>query len=480
LAIVVGASVGAPRDPALRFAVRDALRVAETLRDVAEVPRQDIALLLDSDAAQLRAAIAAARGRAGANTVLFFYYSGHAGADGLHLGADVVAWDELRALADAREVGLRLLFVDACNAGALARPKGFTVKPAPALPPEAARGSAVLAAAEWFEPAQESDSVRGSFFTDALISGLRGAADADGDQRVTLTELQGYTGRDVAARTAGDDAGSLQHPTYRFEVAGRGDIVLGHLRDADARVRLGSGVAGHVVVLERDSTYVVVDTEKRIGNELVFALPRGRYVVHVRARRSVGVADVTLPWGGEVIVQPTDLSPRSYQEFALKGEVMDVRRYQLRAGLALDTPPLPGMGPLLLGLLSGGRKIGVVALSLEAGAGRRGFSTFDTQVTATVIELAAVAALERPVGVWDLRIWGGVQDARIWQEIAGAMNRVGWVPGAAVGASARLPLGSRTFLDGGLSGRVTAPNLESVGRVARLGLRGEIWAGWTL
>ena len=55
------------------------------------------------------------------------------------------------------------------------------------------RGTALLVAAESSETAQESLALGGSFFTHFFVSGLRGAADLDGDQRVSLAEIRTYT-----------------------------------------------------------------------------------------------------------------------------------------------------------------------------------------------------------------------------------------------------------------------------------------------
>ena len=41
------------------------------------------------------------------------------------------------------------------------------------------------------DASQESDEIGGSYFTHYLVSGMRGAADANGDQLVTLAEVYG-------------------------------------------------------------------------------------------------------------------------------------------------------------------------------------------------------------------------------------------------------------------------------------------------
>jgi hypothetical protein len=66
----------------------------------------------------------------------------------------------------------------------------------------------------------ECTRLSGSPFAQALIWGLRGAADSDGDGRVTLSELYGY----LRARTLAVSlpAGG-QHASWRDELAGSGE-----------------------------------------------------------------------------------------------------------------------------------------------------------------------------------------------------------------------------------------------------------------
>lgn len=70
------------------------------------------------------------------------------------------------------------------------------------------------------EAAQESDRIGGSFFTHALVSGMRGAADASGDGKITLTEAYRFAFEETLQRTAQTQFGS-QHPAYEIRSAAR-------------------------------------------------------------------------------------------------------------------------------------------------------------------------------------------------------------------------------------------------------------------
>jgi uncharacterized caspase-like protein len=90
---------------------------------------------------------------------------------------------------------MRILIVDACRSGSLTRVKGGT--PAPPFDvhvrgSDGSEGAAFLTSSAANEDAQESDALQGSFFTHYLVSGLLGAADSDGDRRVSLSEAYAY------------------------------------------------------------------------------------------------------------------------------------------------------------------------------------------------------------------------------------------------------------------------------------------------
>ena len=60
----------------------------------------------------------------------------------------------------------------------------------------------VLASSTASELSQESEALRASYFTHHLLSGLRGAADADRDGRVTLSEAYRYAYNRTLVATA--------------------------------------------------------------------------------------------------------------------------------------------------------------------------------------------------------------------------------------------------------------------------------------
>ncbi len=105
------------------------------------------------------------------------------GADAPSLISWTVFFDALR-----RTAGRRILIVDTCNARNMAGRADLAVLGKRSA---AARFSLVLAS-KGEEESQEYAPARHGLFTHALLTGLRGAADADGDGRVTLAEAFRY------------------------------------------------------------------------------------------------------------------------------------------------------------------------------------------------------------------------------------------------------------------------------------------------
>jgi hypothetical protein len=231
-ALIIGNDSGDRDEQQLRYAEHDADRFAATLVDLGGFLPGDVVVLRGTDADAARAALIALNDRirtaGAADTMLVVYYSGHADAEALHLGATDFPLTQLEQLVRGSPAAFRLLVVDACRSGALTRVKGGR----PAAPFQIALGDTLAADGVVFwtasaasEEAQESDAVKGSLFSHFLVSGLAGPADADGDGTVTTTEAYEYA-RAATLRASSRTMAGTQHPTFRDELAGRDPVVL--------------------------------------------------------------------------------------------------------------------------------------------------------------------------------------------------------------------------------------------------------------
>lgn len=447
IAVVIANDFGGPRDPRLEFARRDALRVAQTFTELGFVAQSDLLLVLDGTAADVRAALDDAERRASSSDtgMLIVYYSGHADGDALHLGGTKFEWGELRERMKTSSAALRLAIIDACQAGSLIAAKGLVPVRGSTLTVEPShRGTAFFMATESSELAQEAPALGGSFFTHYLVSGLRGAADANADGVITLAEAQSYATSETTRATA-TWARAAQHPNYDFEFTGHGDVVLTSLREASAVLVLDPGLEGHVAITETGSTLAVIELDKRAGGPLPLALPNGRYVVHIRGDNAVWLAEVILPWGGTRRLAADELSMRSYQTVSQKGGVVEVYGNRVELGVALQSSIVRGMGVLPVLRLSYGRRWGSFELGARILGSRSRIHSVDTDVDTTAFGGGLFLAYEHPLGLVDLRGWF-IAEAQLWkQDVALAAARTSAIAGAGIGAGLRVPLWNQLF-----------------------------------
>lgn len=302
-AIVVGSNPGGAGQTELRFAEDDARRVAEVLGELGGYDEHHIAIVLHPSPDAVLAAIdrvaaaVAADQAAGRRSLVFFYYSGHAKASALDLGADELPLARLREKLLGLPATLTVVVLDACQSGAFSRVKGaepaadFSFNSRARLD---ASGVAVMASSSASELSQESDLLRSSYFTHHLLVGLRGAGDANGDGRVSLDEAYQYAYHQTLIATAQTAVGE-QHVSLEVDLKGQGEVALTYPAKATARIALSAALQGDVVVEKLPAQAVIAELAKARGAAVRIAVAPGEYRVlvhhdHVVDRCAVDVA----------------------------------------------------------------------------------------------------------------------------------------------------------------------------------------------
>jgi len=324
-AVVVGNDEGqAPQLP-LRWAEADAGRVAGVLQDVGGVRPENLVLLRGRDADTVRRALIAVNQRireSAREAMLLVYYSGHADAAALHLGASTLQLGELEQLVRGSAAGFRMLVLDACRSGALTRVKGgtpiaqFELAVSERLPGE---GAVFLTSSAASEDSQESDELRGSFFTHALVSGLLGSADADADGLVTLEEAYRHA-YDATVRGSSRSLAGLQHPTFRYDVRGHGDVVLATLERNDPRRGWLEFPAGRTwLVFAGSLDGPVVGEVGRDDRVRRLSLRAGSYFVRGRGADELLEGEIAAQPGATTAVDPARLRRLAYARLVRKG-----------------------------------------------------------------------------------------------------------------------------------------------------------------
>jgi hypothetical protein len=320
-AIVAGANRGAADRVPLRYGVADAERFAAIVTAMGGVRPEDCTVLRDPSRRAFLDALVDVEARAKAarpaatRVDVLVYFSGHADENALMLGREVVTYRELRdAVADvAADVGITIL--DACASGAITRLKGGRTHPA-FLTDASSRvqGYAFLTSSSENEAAQESERLQGSFFTHALITGLRGAADVSGDGQVTLGEAYQFGFNETLAQTAGTQAGA-QHPAYDIKMAGRGDVVMTDLRQTTSSLVFGPEYDGRLFVLT-PSRRLVAELAKTPGRTIELGLEPGSYEVYFEQ-------------SGRLLLTSVDLADGDKREL-LRADMRGTRRLPTR------------------------------------------------------------------------------------------------------------------------------------------------------
>ena len=322
-ALAVGANDGGPERERLRYASSDAERFVRVMQQLGGVTDDGtIWLEQPTPAALLDTFVVLAKrmrgARASGKRVQFiFYYSGHSDRSGLRLRADTVSYRELKEKIASLPADVKIGILDSCESGAFTRLKGGT-RQAPFLVDRSndVEGHAFLTSSAEHEAAQESDRIAGSFFTHALISGLRGAADVSGDGKVTLSEAYRFAFDETLARTQRTRAGA-QHPAYDIRLAGTGDVVMTDLHTPSALLSIGESVAGRIFIRDQNGA-LVAELAKPEGRVIELGLPPGSYSVHVQTDLGKQ-AEVTLLEGQRTQLAMADLSSIPLEATALRG-----------------------------------------------------------------------------------------------------------------------------------------------------------------
>ncbi len=147
--------------------------------------------------------------QAGPDDTVMIFMAGHGvndGADYLFLPSDaryvdgkwvadtVVSWRRLQDVLDHTR-GQRILLVDTCHAGNAFNPR--------LIKDSADASIALMAATDGETLAQERPDIGHGVFTEAVLEGMKGKADASGDRRIRVKELSAFVASAVKMITQG-------------------------------------------------------------------------------------------------------------------------------------------------------------------------------------------------------------------------------------------------------------------------------------
>ena len=298
-AVVVGANDGGRFRTPLRFAVSDAASFMKVLRNMGSVYSDDAYLLYQPNRENLIAVLnnvysKISKVKRDYEKIEFvFYYSGHSDEDGLLLSSDKVSYLELKKTIEAIPADVRIAILDSCYSGSFTQMKGGQKRP-PFMLDTAynMKGNAFMTSSSRDEVSQESERIKGSFFTHYLVLGLRGAADVTQDKKITLNEAYQYAYRETLVRTE-KTLGGAQHPNYHIQMTGTGDVVLTDISKGNAKLQFDENVEGRISIFTKDNV-LMAEFSKAYGQDVSLSLDPGEYLVSYSDSKGLNEAAVTL------------------------------------------------------------------------------------------------------------------------------------------------------------------------------------------
>jgi hypothetical protein len=321
------------------------------------------------------------------------------------------------------------------------------------------------------------------------VSALRGAADRDGDGRVTLSEAYAYTyGHTLSAST--EASAGPQHPAQEIELRGTGELVLTRPVAQGAGLLLGAPLAGHYVVTAALGGELVVAADKAGGRAVRLALAPGRYVVRKPEGRFVRLAEVIVPTGTTVALDEGGMEQLPYAQVVRRG-AGPVHTRAVELAYAAGTPWLEGEGLTHRVDLAVRRERGAweVAGGVELGRGELRGQDLTIRQLETLAHVDGRWRLPVDTALVTLGLRAGVgwvhQSLERDQEAAlqaifgqGALPaRDGLVAVSLATGGVELPLTARLFARGELFGGALAPHLAT-GWVARPLAGARVGLGW--
>jgi hypothetical protein len=291
-AVIMGCNRGPSLETNLKYAEKDASEFADILINLGGFESKDVRIVTGPDSSDLGRQLASIdsllKKDKDPNSLFLFYYSGHADAANLLLEGRHYSLQKLRDYLNKSAASMKIGIFDACYSGGVTNMKGGKpTEPFYFQPQQTIKGQVIIASAAATEAAQESQTLKGSIFSHHWFNALRGSADISGSRQVTLNQAYQYAYRKTIETTA-LISGEIQHPVFKFDIFGQGDIVLTSLAKTTSGVLFDKSCAGKFLVLSEDYMDVYADFFKKSGAETFIALRPGAYRAINSNNRDIG------------------------------------------------------------------------------------------------------------------------------------------------------------------------------------------------
>ena len=327
--LYIGSNNGGKNQERLLYAGTDAIAFQKIMTEIGGISKSNGILLLDpskedvDNAFEIISGLMQKNNKDAKRSEFVFYYSGHSDESSLILGKSKYDYSSLKASITNVPSDVHVVILDSCYSGNFIRTKGGS-KQKPFLVDDSSvvKGHAYLSSSSSQEASQESDEIGSSFFTNAMINGLRGAADSSGDKKVTLNELYSYAFNETLSKT--ENTADPQHPNYNITLVGSGDLVLSDISAADCVLTISRELEGRVIVRDKNGK-LVSEVNKSSLAPVYLALEEGQYGVTVIGERATLQGNFMLSPQKSYTLATANLSPIARAETRSRGDELEAQ-----------------------------------------------------------------------------------------------------------------------------------------------------------
>ena len=327
--LYIGSNNGGKNQERLLYAGTDAIAFQKIMTEIGGISKSNGILLLDpskedvDNAFEIISGLMQKNNKDAKRSEFVFYYSGHSDESSLILEKSKYDYSSLKASITNVPSDVHVVILDSCYSGNFIRTKGGS-KQKPFLVDDSSvvKGHAYLSSSSSQEASQESDEIGSSFFTNAMINGLRGAADSSGDKKVTLNELYSYAFNETLSKT--ENTADPQHPNYNITLVGSGDLVLSDISAADCVLTISRELEGRVIVRDKNGK-LVSEVNKSSLAPVYLALEEGQYGVTVIGERATLQGNFMLSPQKSYTLATANLSPIARAETRSRGDELEAQ-----------------------------------------------------------------------------------------------------------------------------------------------------------
>ena len=327
-AVFIGSNKGGKGREQLLYAGSDAKNFQKAMSEIGGLSDSNSYILIDPSKEKIDETLTKISQKITANagnakrSEFLFYYSGHSDETSLLLGDTPYDYSTLKTAITDVPSDIHVVILDSCYSGNFIRTKGGQ-KRKPFLMDDSSvvTGHAYLSSSSSNEYSQESDEIESSYFTNAMITGLRGAADTSGDNKVTLNELYSYAFNDTLSKTESSKAGP-QHPNYNITLVGSGDLVLSDISTGESMLSLSKEAKGKFIIRNSEGR-LISEINKTEGQPIFMALSAGQYSAVIIDEYATKQGTFVLEKDRVYVLDQDSLKPIKRKNNRIRGTVED-------------------------------------------------------------------------------------------------------------------------------------------------------------